>query len=218
MQAKLRYFLPLAVAAGLGIGTYTNLVAQSPGVNSPFNPVWSIPLDSIKRSYMNAMQLSPGGFATDIYQICGAPSKTTKITRIVVSARATVVSPMDIFLVKRSNWDTGGTVANGVSSLGIQIDSTEAPGGAAVTGYTNSSNGGTTTTLGTLVGVIGVIQGYMGNLTTGTSPGPVVFDFSARSDRSPTLNTNTDCVAINLSGTSQGANQFDIFSEWTEEP
>ena len=25
--------------------------AQSPGVNSPYNPVWSIPIDSIKRSY-----------------------------------------------------------------------------------------------------------------------------------------------------------------------
>jgi hypothetical protein len=215
---KWLYLLPMAVAAGLGIGVFTRVVAQSPGVNSPYQPTWSIPIDSIKRTYSNVAQLSPGAFATDISTFCGAAGVTTKLSRVQVMARATAVSPLDIYLIKRSNWDTGGTVANGVSQTGVPYDINDAASKAAVTYYTNSSNGGTTFNLGTLIGIIGVTQTYFGNLTVGEPGEPAwVFDYLNRPTKNPTLRSATDCLALNLSGTSQGANLLDITWEWTEE-
>lgn len=201
--------------AGVGIGIYTNAQAQSPGVNSPFNPVWSIPLDSIKRTYSNVQQLSPGAFATDISTLCGAASITTKLTRVLVSARATAVSPTDIFLVKRSNWDI--VLPTPASSTGIPYDANDSAGLAAVTYYGNASNTGALT-LGTLVGVLAVAQSYVGNLTTGIPGQPTwAFDFGNRPSKAPTLRSATQCLALNLSGTSQGGNLYDITWEWTEE-
>lgn len=208
----------VAIGAGLVIGLYTNHVAhaQSPGVNSPFQPVWSIPLDSIKRTYSQTLQLSPGGLATDISTLCGAATVQTKLVRVKIAGRATAVSPMDIFLVKRSNWDI--TASPAASAVGVPFDANDAASVAAVTWYQNASNQGNSVQLGTLVGVIDAAQIYVGNLTTGVAQGgPWVFDYGNRPDKAPSLRSATQCLALNLSGTSQGGNLLDITWEWTEE-
>ena len=220
-MTKFRYLFPIAALVGLLIGVFTNaLLAQSPGVNSPYNPVWSIPIDSIKRTYsQSVMQLSASGTASsDIVQLCGAAGVTTKLVRATFSGRATAVQPVDVILIKRSNWDTGGTVYAGggfagLSAVGIPNDANDAASVAAVTPYTASP------TLGTAVGVINTAQAYLGNLTTGISgQPPVIFDYGNRPDKAPTLRSATQCVAVGLSPTSiVNGGLFDINMEWTEE-
>lgn len=215
-KPKLRYLLPVGALVGLVIGVFTNsLVAQSPGVNSPFVPVWSIPLDSIKRTYSSVAQLSPGGFATDISTLCGAAGVVTKLTRLAVTARATAVSPTDIYLLKRSNWDVVSPTP--ASSLGVAYDVNDVASKAATTFYGNG-NSSPSLTLGTLIGNIGLVQEYVGNLTTGVAQQSAwTFDYGNRPDKAPTLRSATDCLAINLSGTSQAGNLYDVYWEWTEE-
>lgn len=204
--------LASAAIAGLAIGLMANhfAKAQQPGVNSPFNPVWSIPIDSIKRTYAYANQLSPAGQATDIATICGAAGLQTKVVRILLTARATAVSPMDIYIIKRSNWDVLNPTQ--ASANGVPHDSTDAASKAAVTLYTSNP------TVGTIVGNLAVAMNYYGNLTTGLGNPQWSFDWSDRADKAPTLRSATDCLAVNLSGTSQGANLMDLWAEWTEEP
>jgi hypothetical protein len=203
-------WIAAAVGTGLAIGAVVNAFSQSPGVNSPFQPVWSIPIDSIKRTYSFANQLSPVGFATDIATICGSASVTTKVERILITARATAVSPMDIWIVMRSNWDTLATTQ--LSATGVPHDATDAASQAAVTLYTALP-----TNLGTTVGNIAVAASYYSNLTTGIGYPQWSFDWSDRADKAPTLRSATQCLAINLSGQSQGGNVDNIWIEWTEE-
>lgn len=217
--AKLRYLLPIGALVGLLIGLATNsMMAQSPGINSPWNVVWNVPVDSIKRTYSQSLQLSPGVVATDISTLCGSGTPIqTKLTRIIVSGRTSAVSPMDLFLVKRSNWDITASTAPSVT--GIPYDANDAASVAAVTWYQNAGNQGNSPVLGTLVGVIGAAQIYLGNLTTGTPGQPMaIFDYGNRPDKAPTLRSATQCLAINISGTGAAGNLLDITWEWTEEP
>lgn len=193
--------------------------AQSPGVNSPFQPVWSIPLDSIKRTYVQTVtQLSASSAAaTDVVQFCGSATVTTKLTRLSFAGRATTAAPVDVVLVKRSTVDASGTVSLqypfiGVSVVGLPYDASDSASTANVTAYTTSPS-----QLGTLVGNIASVQAFLGNLTTG-QPGPVtVFDFGNRPSKAPTLRSATQCIAINLSSAVVTGGLYDITVEWTEE-
>lgn len=204
MRKKL--LLGAAFAAILGAVAW----AQSPGVNSPFVPVWSIPLDSIKRTYSVGFQLSPATTATDIMQICGNAQNTVKVTRIAIAGRATAVSPMDLFLLRRSGQDTNSS--NAVSPTAAQADYSDAGPQSFVNFYWTNP-----TTLATLVAVLGTFQTYLGNLTTGTTGSQWAFDFGNRPAKAPTLRGASQCLVVNLSGTSSSGNLTDLMVEWTEE-
>lgn len=193
------------------------LWAQSPGVNSPFNPVWSIPLDSIKRTYtITAQNLSPnsGGTATDIFQLCGGANVVTRVTRVTIAGRATAVAPADVYLIRRSSQNAAGTVATIFPSLsgtaGSPIDTLTPVSTSSVYAWSGAP------TLGNLVNIVAVAQLYLGNLTTGTS-NQMVFDFGNRPAMAPVLRGAAQCLSVNLSGGSFGGNTWNIQAEWTEE-
>lgn len=198
----------LLVGAGLAL-LLSSAFAQSPGVNSNLAQVWSIPLDSIKRTYsIGIPKLSPTSAATDIFQICGASGITTKLTRVTISGRATTAVTADIYLEKYSTANAlSGTALSPIAYLAGQVAAK-----SSIYDYTGS------VTVGTLVGVIGMAQTFIGNLTT-TSPGPpATFDYGNRPAMAPTLTSASQCISLNLSGQTFGANVFDITAEWTEEP
>lgn len=187
--------------------------AQSPGVNSPFNPVWSIPLDSIKRTYSVAVSnLSPSAVpATDVMQICGSSSATIRLTRVLFSGRATAVTPVDVVLNKRSTADTGGTVATNPTTA-VPYDANIAAATAAITAWNSNP------TTGTLVGPVAIRQYYLGNLTTGTSGPTADFDFGDRPGSAIVLRGAAQCVAVSLSpAASPAGSVLDLSAEWTEE-
>lgn len=207
----------LLAVLGFSLFCGAALWAQSPGVNSPFNPVWSIPLDSIKRTYtITAQNLSPnsGGTATDVFQLCGGTNVVTRVVRVTVAGRATAQAPADIYLMRRSAQNTAGTVAAIFPLLsataGLPMDTSTSASTSSVYAWSGPP------TLGTLVNVVAVGQLYLGNLTTGTSS-PLVFDHGVRPSQAIVLRGAAQCLSVNLSGGSFGGNTFDIYAEWTEE-
>lgn len=198
-------------------GTFAALLgavawAQSPGVNSPFNPVWSIPLDSIKRTYSVSHQWSVAAAPTDIMQLCGNANNTVKLIRVILAGRATAVSPMDMILVRRSSQDNS---ANAISPTVSQMDTND----AAPTSFVNIwGTTGVPSSVGTYVAELASLQSYVGNLTTGT-PGspPAIFDFGSRPSKAPTLRGAAQCIAMNLSASGQSGNVLNGYMEWTEE-
>lgn len=208
----------LAVSAlALNTALVGPALAQSPGVNSPFNAVWSIPLDSIKRTYGIAFTgLVAAAAATDIAQICGSATTLTKVTRMRISGRATAAAGMDVQIVKRSAANTGGTINasapwSGTFVTGFAYDASDAAGTALTATYTANP------TVGTSVGVIDSAQVALSVAAT-TVGGPITeFNFGNRPGKAVTLRTAAQCLSMNLNTTTFAGNLLDVSIEWTEE-
>lgn len=216
----------LLLGVGLAaLGTYA--LAQSPGVNSPFNPVWSIPIDSIKRTYGQTIwNLSPASAITDMIVLCGNNANTTRVTRLILSARAPTVSPMDVNIVKRSAAPVGGTVVGqypilGTSAVGVPYDTNIGASQSWVTAYGNAAgaqSAAANPTVGALVGVLATRQYYPGNLTTTLAQAPPLeFDFGNNPASAVVLRTSAQCLSVNLSGSTYPGLQADFEAQWTEE-
>jgi hypothetical protein len=203
----LKRFISLLVALSL-IVLATPARAQSPGVSSPWNPVWSIPIDSIKRSYgASIVGLVGAASATDVFGICGSASTTVRVTRVLVAGRATAAANADLAIIKRSTADTGGTATNPAA---IPYDSSIAAGTAVVSAYTANP------TTGTAVGTLGTYQVNLGNLTTTLGP-QTIADFGNRPASGVVLRGVAQCLYANLSGATFAGNLYNISVEWTEE-
>lgn len=192
-------------------------LAQAPGVNSPFNPMWSIPLDSIKRTYaLGYTGLVAASAATDVWQICGSATATIRVTRIAIAGQATAVSPLEISIIKRSAANTGGTIESGAPFSGAAItgwnyDTNASAGTAKITAWTANP------TVGAAVGTIASDQVYLGNATTGLGGDQLLLDFGNRPASAVVLRGTAQCLSINLNGTGPSGNLLDITTEWTEE-
>lgn len=213
MKRLLLLLSGLAVATLVGIALLGPSPAQTPGVNSPWPLMWSIPLDSIKRTYGYGLtSLSPAQLATDIFQICGGTSQNgTKVTRISVSGRATAVTSGDVVLVKRSTQSIGAnTFQISGTAAGTPFDASDAAGTATLWAWTSNP------TVGTVVGIVASQQLVLSNLTTGAGSLPVIFE-AGRPAKAVTLRNANQCLAVSLTGQSFAGNLFDISVEWTEE-
>lgn len=196
---------------------------QSPGVNSPYNPVWSIPLDSIKRTYSQAMaNLVVASSPTTWAQICGSASSTVRVTRITIAGRQTAVAQADVQLIKTSTAATGGTIASGqpfnsAAVVGVPYDTGFAAGTALVTAWTANPTVGTPVV--TSAGWVASGQVTLGNLTTGVAGPPLVFNFGDHPGSAVVLRGAAQCLAISSAvGTGPGSgNLMDFSIEWTEE-
>ena len=201
--------LLLGGAAVVGVGAVA--IAQSPGVNSNYPVNWALPYSSPIKTYGAAIkQISPtSANSDDLFEICGAASKTIRINKITLTGRAAAVGPIDLALIKRS---TVGTL----STAGVnKVPYSTAWGSASAVLYKY----GTAQVVGTYVGAMDVVQYYLGNLTTGQSGTPQVWTFGNRPSSTPVLNTAAQCLGVSLSGTAAiGGNLYDVGIEWTEEP
>lgn len=191
--------------------------AQSPGINSPFNAVWSIPLDSIKRTYGIAFTgLVAAAGATDIEQICGSASSLVKVTRMRISGRATAAAGMDVQVIKRSAANTGGTINasapwSGSFVTGFNYDTADAAPTALTATWTANP------TLGTQVGVIDSAQVALSVAATTVGGAITNFDFGNRPGKAVTLRGAAQCLSLNLNAQTFAGNLLDVSIEWTEE-
>jgi hypothetical protein len=200
----MRKLLVLLIALGLATPAY----AQSPGVNSNFNPVWSIPIDSIKRSYSaSVVGLVAAAAATDIFKICGSATTTVRVTQFLVSGRATANANADVAIIKRSTAGSGGTAT---TPTVIPLDTGFSAGTAVVSAYTANP------TVGTAVGTISAAQLPIGNLTTATSA-TLALTYGNRPSSAVVLRGVAQCLAVNLSAGTFAGNLWNVSVEWTEE-
>jgi hypothetical protein len=211
------------LSLGLLLGFVASATAQSPGTNSVFNTQWSIPLDSIKRTYSQAMSnLVVASSPTTFWQICGSATSTVRVTRITIGGRQTAVAAADIQLIKTSTAATGGTIASGqpfagAAVVGVPYDTNTAAGTALVTAWTANPTVGTPVVAS--AGWIWAGQVVLGNLSTGVGLPQVIFDAGNHPGSAVVLRGAAQCLAISGAvGTGPGSgNLMDITTEWTEE-
>jgi hypothetical protein len=215
-----KLLLVATALASLAVGA---ALAQSPGINSPFGVSWGIPLDSIKRTYSQAMaNLVVASSPTTYWQLCGSATSTVRVTRITIAGRQTTAAHADIQLIKTSTAATGGTIAAGqpfagVAVVGVPYDTGDAAGTALVTAWTANPTVGTPVVAS--AGWVWAGQIFLGNLTTGQSNTQTVIDFGNHPGKAVVLRGAAQCLAISSAvGTGPGSgNLMDITEEWTEE-
>jgi hypothetical protein len=197
--------------------------AQAPGVNSPWNPVWSIPLDSIKRTYSLSMtNLVVASSPTTYWQICGSATTTVRVTRFTIAGRQTTAAHADFQILKTSTAATGGTIASGqpfagAAVVGYPYDTGTAAGTALTTAWTANPTVGTP--IVTSAGFLWSGQIFLGNLTTTQSNAETLIDFGNHPGSAVVLRGTAQCLAISSAvGTGPGSgNLMDITEEYTEE-
>jgi hypothetical protein len=215
--------LKLLLALGIALGLSAPALAQQPGVNSNLNTVFTLPLDSIKRTYSQAMaNLVVASSPTTWWQICGSATSTVRVTRLTIAGRQTTAAHADIQLIKTSTAATGGTIASGqpfagAAVVGVPYDSNFAAGTATVTAWTANPTVGTPVV--TSAGWVWAGQVFMGNLTTTAASPEVIIDEGNHPGSAVVLRGVAQCLAISSAvGTGPGSgNLMDVTEEWTEE-
>ena len=205
----------------LALGIYS--YAQQPGVNSNLASVFTIPLDSTKRTYSQAMaNLVVASSPTTYWQLCGSASSTVRVTRITIGGRQTTAAHADFQLLKTSTAATGGTIASGqpfasAAVVGVPYDASSAAGTALVTAWTANPTVGTPVV--TSAGWVWAGQIFLGNLTTTQSNAQTVWNAGDHPGSAIVLRGAAQCLAISSAvGTGPGSgNLMDITEEWTEE-
>ena len=213
----------ILLSLGLLLGLLASAPAQSPGVNSNLASVWSIPLDSTKRTYSVSMSdLVVASSPTTYWQICGSATSTVRVTRVSIAGRQTTAASADFQLIKTSTAATGGTIASGQPFAGAAIvgnayDTNSAAGTALVTAWTANPTVGTP--IVTSAGWLWSGQIFLGNLSTTASTSGINIDFGNRPGSAVVLRGAAQCLAISSAvGTGPGSgNLMDITTEWTEE-
>lgn len=201
----------LLIGALVG-GLLSPAYAQQPGVNSPYNPVFAIPIDNKAPTYgASVVGLVPAASATDLFTLCGSATKVVRVSSVRVGGRATAAASVDISLILRSTANTGGTS----TAPNIQKYDSQYPTATAVaTAYTANP------TVGTPVGGSGaamqVNQLFLGNLTTGAPGADVVHVYGDRPASQIVLRGVAQCLAVNMNGQSASGGLMDISVQWTE--
>ncbi len=154
---------------------------------------------------------APAASPQDICTLSGSATKTIRVTKISFSATQTTGGYENVFLLRRSTLDTGGT---STTMVAMPYDSADAAPTAVGRYYTANP------TTGTLVGVIRAIRTYMAatGSTSGTSgDGSVAFEFNVPPARPLVLRGATQMIALNLGGVAISGGSVQCFFEWTEE-
>lgn len=150
--------------------------------------------------------LTPAATATDFVQIAGAAAKTVRVTSIKVSGVANAASANDVYLIKRTATNAGGTTT---AATLVAHDSNDAAASASVIFY--SANG---TALGASAGNLKVERI---NLNTNAA-GTIAWDFTQHNDKAPVLRGTAQSLNLNWNGAAIPAGAtLDVEISWTEE-
>ena len=150
----------------------------------------------------------PAATPTDIFRIVGGSTKLVRIKSIYLSGTATAASNIIVNFVQRTVMNTGGTTA-GVTA-GAHDSTDDAVAGTVQTYSVNP----------TALGAGNVIAGGRLNLAPAAngSIDRLLFDWSWRNDKCPTLNNSNQSFCLNLGGAAWPAGgALDINLTWTEE-
>ena len=156
---------------------------------------------------------------TDIATITGSATKVVKVRKVHISGVATSGAQIDVFLIKRSTANTGGTA---VTVTNVPYDSLNAAATATVR-YYGAAAAPTNPTVGTAVGTISQSMLFLSPLTSSNN-NPVVggnsvdIEFKDGDKQPLTLRGVNEVLAINLNGiTVPAGTNLEIDWEWTEE-
>lgn len=147
--------------------------------------------------------------ATDIFIIQGSTTKIIRILRVEIYVTQTTAAAGNIFLIKRSAANTGGT---SVATTKATFDSVNAASTATVQHYTANP-----TALGASVGNIRAYRGIIPASATLINNPVARWEFGTDSGSAIVLRNNTELLAVNLNGVTITNNSFIIGCEWTEE-
>lgn len=169
-------------------------------------------IDGLKTTYSAAINAhAPAATPTDWFTIQGSATKTIRITRITIAARATAANQYRMSLIKYSVYLTGGTAA---AVTIVPHDSAN----AAATAVVNTWASGLPTP-GTAVGKIADDSLPVGVLGTPTFNNEyVLYDFGIRNSQAIVLRGTAQYLAINSGGAALPSGFVaDVRIEFTEE-
>lgn len=147
---------------------------------------------------------------TDIFTIYGSASKTITVRRIVVTGTQTTAGTINVFLVKRSTANTGGTSA---SVTAVPQDSVNPAATATILSYTANPTG-----LGTAVGNVRASKMFVPAPATATNQSPLIsWDFGLEESQGLILRGASQGLCVNLSGVTVTGNSWIIWVVWMEE-
>jgi hypothetical protein len=177
--------------------------------NTPQQVFFVSLLDGQRATYSCATApFTPAASATDIFIITGSATKTIRVLKIEIYATQSTAGVANIFLVKRSTANTGGTFVTGTK---VPHDSNFAAATATVGNYTASP------TLGTLVGNIKIHRGMIPATATALNNPIATWTFGNASGGAIVLRGTNELLAVNLNGVTISGGVFVIRVEWTEE-
>ena len=187
-------------------------INASSGVQAiqPFNninaPLYISNVGQTRRVYSAAnTAFTAANLATDFFTITGSATRIVRVLRIGFSATQTVLSNVNIQLLKRRTANTGGTstLRTAVPSDSLQIAAT-----AEVRTYTANP------TQGTLDGVMKAARVTIPAPASAVVNEERLYDFT---DRPIVLRGINEVLALNLNGVTVTGNIFSCFIEFTEE-
>ncbi len=209
---------PLVVAGFDGINTQILRSANNtPGASEYGLITRNIPsgiqtvsiADTNLPTYSAAAVFTPAASPTDIFTITGSATRTIIITRIAFSMNQTTASARDVFLIRRSTANSGGT-----STLltNITFDTINAASTATVRSYTANP------TLGTPVGTLRARKAFVATITGNSSNSDeIIWNFDTRQTaQNLILRGTSQLISINLNGVTSTGNSAACSVEWVE--
>lgn len=207
------------------VGSSTIRIASQPGnstgaanfgygdAGAQTQRVISVPVDGTKATYRaaSAAVFSSATTATDICTLTGSATKTVRLTKLRVTGVQTTQSEINLFYLKRSTANSGGT---STTLTAVPADSNDAAATATARTYTANP------TTGTLVGNIDSFKFVIpvaavgANTPQGAPPEEV---FGNGPERAIVLRGTGEVFAVNLGSTTVTGGSFLCRFEWTEE-
>jgi len=183
-----------------------NEVGNEIGTNA--NPLVTYMVDTGKDTY--AAVATPFAYAasgTDIFTITGSNTRTVRIIRISITGTQTTGAMRDVFLIKRSAANTGGT---SITLTNVPYDSNSIAATAVVRRYTANPSG-----LGAAVGTVSGSKFFLSG--TGVVAGSIFVEFGPRYGQAIVLRGTSELLAVNMNAVTSTGNSMTISVEWTEE-
>jgi hypothetical protein len=195
----------VAMAAAFSTtGGYGNAVIDSSGAGYSDT-------EGLKPTYSyQSATLTPVATATDVVTLTGSASKTIRVTKVCASGIATAASVYDIFLIKRTTADTGGT---STTPTPVQHDSNDAAASGTINLYTANP------TLGTGIAVRGSHMILANASTPAWQVTPTCWQFGDSADEKVALRGVAQQFAINHGGAAVPTGASVMYTiEWVSEP
>lgn len=171
--------------------------------------IYNSPIDGRRATYSAAtLAFASAATATDIFIVQGSATKTIRIIAVKVFATRSTAGAGDIFLLKRSTANTGGTA---VPTNRVPLDSQYPAATATVRHYTANP------TVGTLVGNIDAYRGIIPASATLINNPIINRTYGDRPGSAIVLRGTTELFAVNLNSVTVAGGSFIVQVEWTEE-
>jgi hypothetical protein len=186
-------------------GAYNGFAPQSAGNDGS---ILCVSTNSPKPTFRyTAVDITPVATATDVLVLKGSATKVIRVTKITIMGSATASAIYDVYLVKRTAANTGGT---STAPTATAADTNDGTASATLALYTaNPSALGTGTNME-------AAKTYLGTAAI-TSP-QINFIWGNRNDKAPVLRGTSEALAINFAGAAvpTGASLY-LSVEWTED-